>query len=389
MLRDAVGRIRQWGEERDWRGWDPYDALNSPLARPLRSVPLARRMLVQAVKLSPLNLRPLLRIPQERNAKAIALVASGYARLHAADAEDHEARREAIRWLSWLTDVRSGDADCAAWGYPFDVQTRFFAYPRGAPNTIATSFAAHALLDGVELLGEARFADAALAAARFLERRLLKTSRQPYFRYLTEEDKLVHNANALGCAVLARAARVCEEDRLGALAAEALATTLSAQREDGSWPYAEGGTGDWVDNFHTAYVLESIALCLPFSPAAEEALHRGFDYWEREMFLADGTPKYFCHRTLPLDAHCYVSAVDAWIAAARLRPTALVRAERTARLLVARMLDAEGFVHFQRRRLWTSRVPFVRWTTAPAFRALAGLLAAAPSGEGAEAGGRG
>ena len=47
-----------------------------------------------------------------------------------------------------------------------------------------------------------------------------------------------------------------------------------------------------------------------------------------------------------------------------------------AGLLIEQMLDPSGYVWFQRRRLWTSRVPFVRWTTAPSFRALAGVLLA-------------
>ena len=28
----AATRIRRWGEARNWQGWDPYDALNSPYA---------------------------------------------------------------------------------------------------------------------------------------------------------------------------------------------------------------------------------------------------------------------------------------------------------------------------------------------------------------------
>ena len=28
----ALDAIRRWGEARDWRGYDPYDALNSPFA---------------------------------------------------------------------------------------------------------------------------------------------------------------------------------------------------------------------------------------------------------------------------------------------------------------------------------------------------------------------
>jgi hypothetical protein len=37
------------------------------------------------------------------------------------------------------------------------------------------------------------------------------------------------------------------------------------------------------------------------------------------------------------------------------------------------MLNPDGYVNFQRGRFLTNRVPLVRWTTAPTFRALAGL----------------
>lgn len=191
-----------------------------------------------------------------------------------------------------------------------------------------------------------------------------------YFRYLPGEDELVHNANLLACAVLARAGR-------SESAQEALATSLRAQRDDGSWPYAEGPRGDWVDNFHTAYVLGSLAACEPALPEVSDALERGLRFWERELFLPDGTPKYEVGSVHPIDAHCYASAIDAWIAAGRLAP-----AVRTARLLVERMVDPSGYVWFQERRLWTNRVPFIRWTTAPSFRALAAVLLEKESDEG-------
>src|SRR2546430_1115277 len=121
----------------------------------------------------------------------------------------------------------------------------------GAPNTIATTFVAHAFLDGGELLGEPRWTEAARSAGRFLMRRMLANGPSgPYFRYLPDEGELVHNANLLACAVLARAG--VEEPT-----SAALGTSLRAQRADGSWPYSEGRQCDWVDNFHTAYVLES------------------------------------------------------------------------------------------------------------------------------------
>lgn len=368
---DAVERIRGWGEAREWRGYDPYDALNSPLAPYLtfRSR-LGRRLLTQAVKLSPLNLRPALRIAPAWNAKAIALVASAYARLAAAG--DHTADDPARRWLTWLVDNGSADIGLG-WGYHFDVQTRFFSYPRETPNVIATSFAAHALLDGQELLGDARWGEAAERSCEFLLARLVEVDGERlYFRYLPAEKELVHNANVLACSVLARTAALLGRQDLGETARRALSASLDAQRPDGSWPYAEGEGYGWVDNFHTGYVLEGLAACDPVVPVRSE-LERGIDYWERELFLPDGTPKYFAERVWPIDAHNYAQTIETWLAIASWRPGAVDSAERCAAQLVERMLTRDGHVGFQRRRWWTNNVPFVRWTTAPAFRALARL----------------
>jgi polysaccharide biosynthesis protein VpsJ len=358
----AVARIRAWGEERDWRGYDPYDALNSPAAPVLTlGTRLGRRVLTQVVKRSPVNLRPLLRIGPDWNAKAIGLVASGYARLAAAG--DAAARAAAERWLDWLAANHSGDEAGLAWGYHFDVQTRFFRYAKGTPNTIATSFVAQAFLDGASLLGDERRRDAAASVAEFLESRMLAEGPLgPYFRYLPGEDELVHNANLLACAVCARAGRPEPARR-------ALVTSLRAQREDGSWPYSEGPQGRWVDNFHTGYVLESLAACKDLDADVPERLARGLDYWSRTMFLPDGTPKYTPDSLYPVDAHCYATAIDTWLAAGD-----LAQAQRLATQLVNRMLDRAGYVHFQQNRYWTNRVPFVRWTTAPTFKALAGVL---------------
>ncbi|HLB20115.1 MAG TPA: hypothetical protein VK613_13410 [Gaiellaceae bacterium] len=372
----AVARIRAWGEARDWRGYDPYDALNSPAAPVLTlGRPLGRRLLTQAVKHSPFNLRPLLGIQPDWNAKAVALVASGYARLAAAG--DATARKAATRWLDWLAARGPG------WGYNFPVQTRFFSYDAEAPNTIATSFAAHALLDGFVLLDLERLGPEVESACDFLVQTMLTSDAEhgTFFRYVPGENDLVHNANLLAGSVLVRASRVLEQPRLLERARPAVLTSLAAQRADGSWPYAASLGRGWVDNFHTAYVLESLALCASSIPEARDALDSGVDYWEHELFLPDGTPKYAPDHVLPVDAHCYASAIDAWLALAPWRTAALERAERTAALLVSRMLDPAGYVYFQQQRFWTNRVPYVRWTTAPSFKALSGLVLARSSGD--------
>jgi polysaccharide biosynthesis protein VpsJ len=374
---EALARIRSWGEERDWRGYDPYDILNSPLAPILAlGTRTGRRVLAQAGKLSPLNLRPLLRVRTSHNAKAIGLVAAGYVRLAAAN--DDTAEAPARRWLEWLVEHPAASADDAlAWGYHFPVETRICGYERGAPNTIATSFVAHALLDACEHLGWTEYGDPAMGAARYLVRHMSADGPHgPYFRYLQAEQELVHNANLLACSVVLRAARVTGEHDLVPMTVEAVRTTAASQRDDGSWPYGDADYLRWVDNFHTAYVLESLVECERSLPELRDAIARGAEFWESELFLPDGTPKYYAHRVYPLDSHSYAQAIDTWCTLSDRHPRWFERATRVAQLLIDRMLDDRGYVHFQQWRRWRSRVPYIRWSTAPSFRALAGLLVA-------------
>lgn len=373
-VRAALAHIRAWGEHREWRGNDPYEGLNSPLA-PVLSLgsALGRRVVTQAVKRTPVNIRPLLGIRPGWNAKAIGLVASAYARLAAADGDD-TARAEGIRWLSWLMDRHHGGTEGVAWGYHFAIQTRTSRIARDTPNTVATAFVSHALLDGYELLGDERCAEWARDAAhRLVETSFAKEARNPYFRYHATESKLVHNANMLGCGMLARTARVLDAQELLEPAARATATTVRAQRADGAWLYADEPGHRWIDNFHTGYVLESLAECERTLSGWREPLERGIAFWERELFLSDGTPKHFIDRALPHDAHSYATAIDTWLAVTDWRADAVERAALIAELLIERLLAPSGYVYVRRGRFGPNRVPLVRWSTAPAFRALATL----------------
>lgn len=256
----------------------------------------------------------------------------------------------------------------------FDVQTRFFAYPAGSPNTIATTFVAHGLLDAAERLDAPQWIEPAAEAARFLISSMLDEGEGGrYFRYIPADGKLIHNANLLACALLMRVGRLAGRDDLRAVAADAIGTSLRAQRADGSFPYSDWSGQGWVDNFHTGYVLESLAACVD-EPGVRASLERGVAFWARELFLADGTPKYYAESATPYDGHCYAQAIDTWLALDAIGLPGLAQAERIAALLVRDMLRPDGSVVFRRGRRVTSRVAFVRWTTAPAFRALARLL---------------
>src|SRR5215475_11606293 len=72
--RDSLSSLLAFCRGEAWKGYDPYDGLNSSLAR-VFPFKVARTALTQLVKRSPLNLRPLLGIQKDYNPKALALMA--------------------------------------------------------------------------------------------------------------------------------------------------------------------------------------------------------------------------------------------------------------------------------------------------------------------------
>src|SRR5204862_3411670 len=159
-----------------------------------RASPLALRVLTQAVKRSPLNLRPVLGIPAGLSAATLAHALSAYARNGFLFDADAQAK---VRFcLDGLTALRGRRFSEPCWSYHFDVQTRVFFYPRTDPNTIATAFAGLGLLDAHELAGDGAAAELALGAGEFFVRHVPQTATDSgaFFGYLEADRTPIHNA---------------------------------------------------------------------------------------------------------------------------------------------------------------------------------------------------
>lgn len=372
-LAEAIRRLESWGSERGWLGPDPYEGLNATRPKMLKRSVLGRRILTQAVKRSPVDLRRPLGIPRAPSAAALGHVASAYA-LGAADDE----KLGAI--LERLLELRCEGFEGLSWGYPFDVQTRVFFYPRGDPNTIATSFAGGALIDAYARTGDVRWRQRAADVARYFVEAVpqTETAAGAFFGYLVGDRTPIHNANLLVCALLARLARLLDRPDLAERAAAGVRFTIAHQRADGSWLYGEGPGLDWVDNFHTGYVLESLIRCREagLDEGIGPALERGLAFYRNALFLDDGTPKYNPGSRYPIDTQCAAQAIQTFALASRQSPEYLESARLAFGFAMRRMQRGDGAFVFQRRRLWVNRTPHIRWCQAPMLHAMAHLARA-------------
>jgi hypothetical protein len=154
---------------------------------------------------------------------------------------------------------------------------------------------------------------------------------------------------------------------------------VQRQREDGSWAYGEHTNQTWVDNFHTAFLLSSLARIINHcdgtsEPSFRESLRRGYDFWRKRFFLADGWPKYYHDKLYPADIHAAATAIVALADLQDINAGALTLAERIALWSIENLRDQSGYFYYQRRRFYTVRTPFMRWSESWMLYALARLL---------------
>jgi hypothetical protein len=369
--REAVTRLVEAVAARDHAGWDPYDALSSPLLRAVARGRLPRGAAIQALKRSPVNLRPLAGVRPQRHTKGLALFASAYVRLHRLGlGADYGDRAVALARDLAARAVPAGDG--AGWAYDFDVQTRWAFYPAGRPNAVVTTFVAHALLDVAELAGDDSLREDARRAVAFARSRLLvERGSERFFGYFPGAETPIHNANLLVAGLFARTG---ETDA----AADAVAFSVTRQSADGTWAYGEGPRLQWVDGFHTAYNLDALALwerATDDVPAAE-ALRRGMDAYVHKLFDADGAPRATTTERFPVDIHAASSAIGTLSRLRDLHPEAMPRARKVLDWTLNVMWRPDGRFAFQQHRRMRNSVPYVRWSDGHMALALASYLEA-------------
>jgi hypothetical protein len=357
---DAALVLTESAARADFRGPDPFDALVWRWPAVLVGGRRRRQALIQFHARSPVDVRRLYRRQHPQIAKALGVFGSVGIRAHRLTG-DVRPRDLGIRALELLDADRT--AGPSAWGYPWDMQTRWSFYRAGTPNVVATAFAAGALLEA----GDDHALRAREAAQWALDQ--LWVEPEGYFGYHPGRPVNIHNASLLG-AWLVHVAGVGG----GVCVQRAIERTLDAQRADGSWPYGEGANLGWTDSFHTGYVLVCLDRMRDVEPGIEEAVARGAAYYER-FFDATGRALLWATKPYPEDGH---SAGTGLTTLALLHRHGLIGRELVERV-ARRVLDAVlhgGHVVHRRYRGGRTTVRYLRWCDAHVALGLVDAVAA-------------
>jgi hypothetical protein len=377
-LFESICRLTNWLEKNDYRGYDTFDGLNAKYLRPLTfNSGFLQTVLQQGVRRFPLNLRPLLGIGKSHSTKGMGFLARGFMRLHEATS-DSTWRGKAEFALQWLQQNQSPGYSGACWGNHFDYQSRTFYLPKNVPTVVWTSLIGHAFLDAYDLFRNGSYLNVAVSSCEHILRDLDTFADKSglCISYIPGMNKQVHNANTLGASLLARTYAHTGNESYREAAARAIQYTAQYQRTDSSWYYGEAANLHWVDNFHTAYVLDCFKHYIHSTgdERFDKCMMNGYEFWKKTFFLENGTPRYYHHKTLPIDIQCCSQAIDTLVLFNDRDPGNISLALKIAAWTIKNMQDSSGYFYYRRySHLLVNKTPTLHWGQATMLCALAGL----------------
>jgi rhamnogalacturonyl hydrolase YesR len=383
QIRESLLKLDDWSTQAQWKGYDTFDGLSSPLA-PIFSFgnPFMKRVWQQGVRRFPMNIRPLLGIKPSNSSKGMGFFAQGYLHLYQTTG-DKKYLAKMHSCLEWLIKNRCPQFKGYAWGNHFDYESRSGRIAPGTPTVVWTSLIGHAFLDAYDALQEERYLEVARGIAEFTSNELghIATSHGDIcISYTpTPEGKPIqgeygiHNSNILGAGFLARLNSHSPKPIYLELAEKGVKFTIRDQMPNGAWNYGNHPKWAWVDSFHTGYNLEALDHYIRWKNDKTflPELKKGYTFFVETFFEADGTPRYYDYKTRPLDIQCASQAIETLVNLRDLHPRSIETAISVAQWTINNMQDRTGYFYYRKYPVLTNKTPTLHWGQATMFAALA------------------
>jgi hypothetical protein len=151
------------------------------------------------------------------------------------------------------------------------------------------------------------------------------------------------------------------------------------QNEDGSWFYGKQLIQHFIDHYHTAYLLNSLENIQMYSRDKyhlKPVIEKGLDFYLKNLFTETQAPKFYKNAVYPIESHCVGAAIKALCSLSGEHGKDLYElALRVAEFAVEQLYDSnKGYFYYQKRKFWSNKVNYLRWSQAWMFIGLAYLI---------------
>jgi hypothetical protein len=310
---------------------------------------------------------------------ADAHYAMGFAFLYDAT-RDSSQLENAIHFLTELKKSRCVEFKEYCWGYPFNWVTRNGIIKEQTPLITTTPYCYEAFLQVFELTAQDEWKVVLESIARHAAADIkdFRTSEKSSSCSYTPFDKGgVMNAAAYRAFLLTSASQVfCNED-YWKIAERNLNFVLENQNPDGSWFYAVDGVRDFIDHYHTCFVMKALAKihALTGHPGCLEALSKGVKYYLENLFSEDGLPKPFSKAprltVYKRELYDWAECINLCLLLRDRFPALETTLERVVAHILKSWVKRDGSFRSRKLHLGWDNVPMHRWGQSQMFRSLA------------------
>jgi hypothetical protein len=389
-LQAAVLRFVHWLDRFGETSYDHQSYFASDLGRKAKAL-YYRKPLLGTLAVSPMifseafvpSARCLFWMPQ-RFPIADAHYAMGFVFLSQILGEEPH-RQRVVHFLHELKKSRCPGFDHYTWGYPFNWETRRGTLKAGTPMITSVPYVYEAFRQVYELDEDPEW----LEIMRSIAQHALEDYQDFEFSanastccYCPGPDNSsgVINASAYRAFLLTQAALDFSEPKYQKAGERNLNFVIESQNPNGSWYYSIDNVRDFVDHFHTCFVLKALAKIehLTGSPHCRGAIERGVGYYVKNLFDSNGLPMPFSkpprltvyRRELYDYAECINVAV--------LLQGRFSELDRTLTLVLTDLLERwqkpDGSFRARELLVGWDNVPMHRWAQSQIFRSLCFFL---------------
>jgi hypothetical protein len=327
---------------------------------------------------------------------ADAHYAMGFALLAKLTGEDSYYQK-ALHVLEVLKSTRCPGYSNYCWGYPFNWVTLRGTIEEGTPLITTVPYVYEAFKQVWEIDRADKWLKImnSIAEHGLQDYRDFQTSANASTCSYTPDPKqsvAVVNANAYRAFLLMSAAYDFADEKFRKVAERNLNFVLEAQNEDGSWYYAKDGERNFIDHFHTCFVLKALVKIEALTGHSDctAAIDRGIAYYVQNLFDVTGSPKPFAKRprmtVYRRELYDYAECLNlAALLQGRYRKLDELCAAVVNELLTV-WQKPDGSFRSRRLHFGWDNVPMHRWAQAQLFRSLCLLVNRNSVSPGARAG---
>jgi hypothetical protein len=303
------------------------------------------------------------------------------ARSHATEEYYHRA----VHFLEVLKESRCPDYEDYCWGYPFDWETRAGTIREGTPLITTVPYVYEAFSQVYAIDADQRWltimrsiAEHALKDYRDLE--TAPDTASCAYTPAPDDPCGVINASAYRAFLLTKAGIELSQPQYLEVARRNLNFVLASQNTDGSWFYSTDGTRDFVDHFHTCFVLKALAKIeeLTESYPCRNAIERGIGYYVKNLVDAEGLPLPFSKAprltVYRQELYDYAECINLAVLLRGRFPELDAILSSVVTDLLMRWQKKDGSFCARRLLIGWDNVPMHRWAQSQTFRSLCFVL---------------